>query len=49
MIEKFECIEGVAELRFVVVIVDSNISLFEGLGCDEFVVEIEWYKMFLVV
>lgn len=56
LVEEFECIEGVTELRFVVVIVgscsssssSSSRSFFKGLGCKEFVIEMGWYQMCLV-
>lgn len=57
LVEELECIEGVAELRFVVVIVgscssssssSSTRSLFKGLRCKEFVIETGWYQMCLV-
>lgn len=51
LVEELESIEGVVQLRFVVMIVgssSSNNSLFEGLVCDEFVFESACYKIFLI-
>lgn len=37
------------EVRFVVDIVSGSSSLFEGLECEEFVVEMRWHIMGVVV